>query len=163
MEIIIRPIQQKDNPHMAKIIRGVFEDFGEPTKGTAYEDVALDIMYETYQKPNAHYFVAEENNIILGGGGIAPLENYQDHVCELQKMYFQPSGRGRGIGAMMMEACLKAAVDTGFTQCYLETIPYMKAAQRLYKKYDFKTLDDPLGDTGHYSCGVRMLKDLLLK
>jgi len=160
MDIIIRPIQKKDNPHMAKIIRGVFENFGEPTEGTAYDDVTLDCMYETYQQTNATYFVAEENGSVIGGGGIAPLKNYKDEVCELQKMYFQPSGRGRGLGAMMIETCLQSAVTMGYTQCYLETAPYMEAAQRLYKKYDFITLDGPLGDTGHYSCGVRMLKDL---
>ena len=160
MDITIRPIQKKDNALIAKIVRDVFEDFGEPTEGTAYEDVTLDSMYETYQKKKATYFVAEENGDIVGGGGIAPLENYKDDVCELQKMYFKPSGRGRGLGAMMIETCLQSAVEMGFTQCYLETASYMEAAQRLYKKYDFIILDGPLGATGHFSCGVRMLKDL---
>ncbi|MEM7087018.1 MAG: GNAT family N-acetyltransferase [Bacteroidota bacterium] len=160
MNITIRPIEQKDNPHIAKIIRTVFEDFGEPTEGTAYEDVTLDMMYETYQGPRAQYYVAEEKDMIIGGGGIAPLENYQHDVCELQKMYFLPSGRGRGLGARMIETCLQSAVAMGFTQCYLETASYMEAAQRLYKRYNFQTLDGPLGDTGHFSCGVRMLKKL---
>jgi len=160
MDIIIRLIQPEDNRHIAKIIRDVFENFGQPTAGTAYEDVTLDGLYEAYQRPKAHYYVAEENGIIIGGGGIAPLESYQDHVCELQKMYFKPSGRGRGLGAMMIETCLKYAVAMDFTQCYLETAPYMEAAQRLYKRYNFVTLDGPLGDTGHFSCGVRMLKNL---
>ena len=31
------------------------------------------------------------------------------------------------------------AKEFGFKQCYLETMPYMTAAQKLYKKNGFKT------------------------
>jgi putative acetyltransferase len=36
----------------------------------------------------------------------------------------------------------------------------MNAAQALYKKNGFISLDKPVGNTGHYSCNVWMLKDL---
>jgi putative acetyltransferase len=39
-------------------------------------------------------------------------------------------------------------------------MPYMNAAQALYKKNGFISLDKPVGNTGHYSCNVWMLKDL---
>ncbi len=41
-----------------------------------------------------------------------------------------------------------------------ETMPYMKAAQLLYKKNGFDYLEGPMGDTGHYECGVNMILDL---
>ena len=47
---IIRPIEKKDNPHLAKIIRKVLVDLGVPKIGTAYADKALDCMFETYQR-----------------------------------------------------------------------------------------------------------------
>jgi len=160
MNIIIRPIQQKDNPHVAKIIRSVLVDFGVPKVGTAYADTSLDCMFETYQKEKTRYLVVEEDGLVIGGGGIAPLENYDGNVCELQKMYFLPVARGRGLGTQMIDRCLKEAAEFGYVHCYLETMSYMEAAQKLYKQYGFKTLDGPMGDTGHYSCGVHMLKDL---
>ncbi len=47
-----------------------------------------------------------------------------------------------------------------YKNCYLETMPYMEAAQKLYKKNGFTNLEGPIGNTGHYSCNVWMLKKL---
>jgi putative acetyltransferase len=157
---IIRPIQKEDNPYIAKIIRSVLEDFGVPKVGTAYADAALDCMYETYQKDRAAYFVVEENGTLIGGAGIAQLEHYDGNVCELQKMYYLPQARGRGIGTTMIKRCLVKAREFGYEQCYLETMPYMEAAQKLYAQNGFEYIDGPMGDTGHYSCPVHMLRKL---
>lgn len=156
----IREIEPKDNTFIATVIREVLIEMGVPKVGTAYEDAALDMMYETYNTNNAAYFVVEENGEIIGGAGIAALENYDGSVCELQKMYFSPKARGKGLGSKMMEKCLKFAKDAGYNQCYLETMPYMDDARKLYHKSGFKPLDKPLGDTGHYNCTRWMIKDL---
>ncbi len=158
---ILRQIEKKDNPHIASVIRSVLVDFGVPKVGTAYADVALDCMFETYQKPRAAYFVVEEGGKIIGGAGVAQLDNYDGNICELQKMYFLTQARGKGIGAQMMEKCLLKAIDFGFEKCYLETMGYMEDAQKLYLKSGFKYIDGPMGDTGHYSCPVHMLKKLI--
>jgi putative acetyltransferase len=157
---LIRPIQAKDNVQVAKIIRSVLEDFNVPKVGTAYADVSLDCMFETYQKPRAAYFVLEENGKLIGGGGIAQLDNFEGNVCELQKMYFLDEARGRGLGTKMIDICLKKAKEFGYEKCYLETMSYMEAAQKLYKKYGFQYIDGAMGDTGHHACGVNMLLDL---
>ncbi|WP_369995815.1 GNAT family N-acetyltransferase [Winogradskyella sp.] len=158
--IVIREIAQKDNPKIAKAIRSVLIEFGVPKVGTAYEDKALDCMTETYNKPRKAYYVLEKGDDIIGGAGISPLDNYDGNVCELQKMYFMPEARGKGLGHKMMKKCLTFAKQAGFDQCYLETMPYMDAARKLYKKAGFYFIDQPMGDTGHYSCSVWMLKDL---
>jgi putative acetyltransferase len=75
-------------------------------------------------------------------------------------MYFLPEARGKGLGAKMIEKCLTKAKSFGFEQCYLETMPYMKAAQKLYKKNGFSDIEGPIGNTGHYSCNVWMIKKL---
>src|SRR5690606_13669938 len=157
---IIRLIEKKDNPQIAKVIRSVLEDFNVPKVGTAYADKSLDCMFETYQKPNAVYFVVEENNKIIGGAGIAKLDSFDGNVCELQKMYFLPEARGRGVGAQMMEFCLAKANEFSFEKIYLETMEYMTHAQKLYKQAGFEYIECALGDTGHYSCPIHMLKTL---
>jgi putative acetyltransferase len=157
---IIRKIEKKDNPSVAQLIRSVFDELKIPKVGTAYEDPYLDLMFEEYNKPNSVYFVVEVNGRILGGAGVAPLANVADAFCELQKMYFLPETRGLGIGTQIMEHCLQAAKDFGFEKCYLETMPFMLDAQKLYKKVGFQNLDAPMGNTGHTSCPVWMLKDL---
>lgn len=157
---IIRAIRKADNPSLARVIRKVLIDLGAPKVGTALADTSLDSMFETYQGKRRVYFVVEEKGIILGGAGIAALENYDGNICELQKMYFLNSARGKGLGKLMLNRCLEAATSFSFQSCYLETMTYMIAAQNLYKKFGFQYLDGPLGDTGHFSCPVQMLKKL---
>lgn len=158
--MVIRNIEQKDNPAVAEIVRVVLMEMGAPKVGTAYADPNLDTMFETYQKPNAIYFVLESNGKIIGGGGIDRLENGDASVCELQKMYFLPEARGLGMGTKMIKLCLQKAKEFGFKKCYLETMPYMLDAQKLYKKSGFYYLDKPLGNTGHTYCQIWMMKDL---
>jgi len=158
--IIIREITSKDDQKIARAIRSVLIEFGVPKVGTAYEDKALDCMTTTYNTPKRKYFVIDKAGEILGGAGIAPLDHYDGNVCELQKMYFMPEARGIGMGSKMMAMCLDFAKQAGFDQCYLETMPYMDDARKLYRKVGFKPITKPMGDTGHYSCSVWMIKDL---
>ena len=156
----IREIQLHDNPKIAQAIRDILIEFGVPKVGTAYADKILDTLYEEYQFRKAIYYVIEKDGEIYGGAGIKQLDNFEGNVCELQKMYFLPEARGIGFGSKMMEICLQKAKEYGFEQCYLETLPYMEEARKLYRKVGFKDLDAPMGDTGHYSCNLWMLKDL---
>lgn len=157
---IIRPIQKSDNEQVAQVIRKVLISLGVPKVGTAYADKALDQMFESYDRPKAEYFVIDDKGVILGCAGVAQLENYDGNVCELQKMYFLEEARGQGLGTEMMAVCLDQARSFGFEQCYIETMPYMKAAQKLYIRTGFQYIDGPMGDTGHFSCPVHMLIDL---
>ena len=157
---ILREIQQKDNQQIAKVIRDVLIELGVPKVGTAYEDKALENMTQAYNKPTSAYFVLEHKGKIIGGAGVAQLDNYEGNICEFQKMYFLPEARGLGLGSKMITICLKKAKEFGFEKCYLETMPYMESARALYKKNGFVSLEKPVGNTGHYSCNVWMIKDL---
>lgn len=160
MEAIIRPIKKEDNQAVGKLIREVLIEHNVPKVGTAYADPQLDCMFETYSRPRAVYFVVEKDGQLIGGAGISQLQNEDESVCELQKMYFLPKTRGLGLGTEMMEKCLSAAKNFGYEKCYLETMPYMEAAQKLYKKSGFCYVCAPMGNTGHVACPVWMLKDL---
>ncbi|MFY0629312.1 MAG: GNAT family N-acetyltransferase [Flavobacteriaceae bacterium] len=159
-EYIIREIAPDDNEQMANVVREVILEMGAPKVGTAYEDKALDDLHQTYQKEKAIYYVIEHQGKVVGGGGIAALDNYEGNTCELQKMYFKAETRGKGLGSKLITICLEKAKEFGFDQCYLETMPYMTAAQKLYKRNGFTQIDGPMGDTCHYSCDVWMIKKL---
>ena len=130
---------------------------GVPKVGTAYADESLDAMFETYQRQKSIFYVAENNRAIVGCGGIAPLQGYDETICELQKMYVANEQQGQGLGGKILTKCLEAAKSMGYAGCYLETMPFMDAAQRLYRKNGFDYLKAPLGNTGHSACTVRML------
>lgn len=158
--LMIREIQPQDNDQIAAVIREVFISDNFPKTGTAFADNQLDFMFETYDKPNAVYFVVEIGKKIVGGGGISQLENSTENICELQKMYFLKMARGKGIGFQMIQKCLEKATELGYEKCYLETLPEMLTAQYLYKKSGFEYLCEPMGNTGHTTCPVWMINNL---
>ncbi|TXE11966.1 GNAT family N-acetyltransferase [Seonamhaeicola algicola] len=158
--IVIREIKPDDNEPLEQLIRNCFHEFDIPLEGTAYTDPETSQMYQAYQNTNDIYFVIENNGEVLGGAGIKPLPNSNTHICELQKMYFSPKIRGKGYGKKMFETCLKAAKNLGYKQCYIESAPQLKAAIHVYESFGFKHLQGALGNTGHYSCGIWMIKDL---
>lgn len=156
----IRKIQEKDNGAVGNLVQTVLMEMGAPKIGTAYSDPFLFHLFEEYSKPNSIYFVVENNGKIVGGCGIGPVEVGSLAICELQKMYFLPETRGLGLGKKLINICLEQAVTFGYKSCYIETMTYMIAAQKLYKSVGFENLDAPLGNTGHSSCPVWMLKKL---
>lgn len=160
--MIIRQIKKEDNLQIAQVIRQVFIDDNYPKTGTAFADPQLDFMYEAYNRERAVYFVIEDKGKIVGGAGVSQLEDSNENICELQKMYFLHEARGKGLGMQIIEKCLQKATDFGYEKCYLETLPEMLVAQKIYQKLGFEYLCEPLGTTGHSSCPVWMIKQLTI-
>lgn len=158
--MVIRKIEKEDNAQIAKVIRAIFHELDAPKVGTAYADPILDTLYEVYQMPRSVYYVVENDGKVVGGCGIAPLENGEAAVCELQKMYFAPEIRGTGFAEKIIEKCLEFAKNQDFELCYIETLSFMTTAQKLYKRLGFENIDCPMGNTGHNSCEVWMTKKL---
>ena len=156
----IRKIQPTDNLQMAAIVRNVLMEMGAPKVGTAYADPNLETLSETYDNDRSVYYVLVDGEKVVGGAGVTQLDNGPADICEFQKMYFLPQARGLGFARKILEQSLADAIRFGFKKCYIETMPYMEAAQNLYKKAGFYYLDKPLGNTGHTSCPVWMMKDL---
>ena len=156
----IREVKKTDNLELSILLKKILIEMGVPKKGTAFEDPEIDSIYETYESPRSKYFIVEEDGIIKGGAGISQLKNEAFEICELQKMYFDISMRGKGIGSIMIEKCLEFAKKSKFTLCYIETMPNMLDAQSLYLKYGFEYIDSPMGNTGHSACPIWMTKSL---
>jgi len=158
--MIIRKIQPKDNHKIAQIIKATLIEYGLPTMGTAFEDKETVSMYDAYLSDREVYYVLEIDGEVLGGGGIKQLKGSKETTCELQKMYFDPKARGKGYGQLFFDACMQAAKEFGYEECYLESASALKAAIHIYEKNGFKHLKNHIGDTGHFSCSVWMLKEL---
>lgn len=159
-ELTLRPIRKSDNAALAAVIRTVSEEHGlSSDKGYSVADPTLEFLYDVYSQPRSQYWVIENNGKIVGGGGYAPLRG-RDDVCELQKMYFLPEARGKGLAKTIAKMVMEHAQHQGFKQCYLETTQCLKTAIKLYEKLGFEHLDVPWGDTGHDACEVVMAKAL---
>lgn len=156
----IRPIEAGDDAAMASVIRTVMPEFGACGDGFAINDPEVDWMSRAYAQPRSAYFVLEHGGVVVGGGGMAPLEGGDADTCELRKMYFLAEARGLGAGSAMMARCLEAARAAGFRRCYLETLAGMDAAMRLYERSGFRRIPGPMGATGHGGCNAFYLLEL---
>lgn len=159
-KLSIRLIEKSDNAVIAEIIRLVMTEFKAVGCGYSINDSEVDDMYTAYAPEKSAFYVVELKGRILGCGGFAPLTGAEQDTCELRKMYFKSELRGLGVGTQLLNLCLDEATRAGFRHCYLETMDNMEQAQRLYGKYGFKYLDQPMGNTGHSSCGTWMARKL---
>lgn len=158
--VTIRPITAADNAAIAKVIRTTLEEYGAARPGTVYFDETTDRLSQLFTLPGSIYYVAEQNGIVLGGAGIYPTDALPKTTCELVKMYLQSNARGTGLGKQLMDACINFAASNGYSQIYLETMPELNRAIKLYEKTGFERLNAPLGLSGHFGCGIWMLKSL---
>ncbi len=159
-EIIIRDIRPSDNAALAIIVRSTLAEFGANHPNTVYYDPTTDTLYELFQKERAKYFVAEVDGKIAGGGGIYPTHGLDNDTCELVKMYLLPEARGLGLGKTLIQKCINAAKENDFSNIYLETMPELKQALKVYEKFGFEYLNGPMGNSGHTGCSMWMLKSL---
>jgi len=161
VEIMMRRMTAADNATVARVIRQVSAEYGlTADKGYTVADPNLDVLYTQYSKPGHAYWVVELDGEVVGGGGIAPLACSETDLCELQKMYFLPAARGRGLAKKLALQALEFARAQGYRRCYLETTAFLKEAIALYERLGFVHISEPLGCTGHVDCEVRMLKTL---
>jgi putative acetyltransferase len=158
--LIFRNIQKEDNAVIAGIVKNTLAEFGANHPGTVYYDPSTDTLFEVFQTPRSVYFIAELDGKVIGGGGIYPTAGLPDDTCELVKMYLLPKGRGLGLGRTLIEKCITAAAENGFKKIYLETMPELKQALKVYAKFGFEYLKGPMGNSGHTGCSLWMLKEL---
>ena len=133
-------------------------EFGANHPGTVYYDDTTDALYELFQKEGAGYFVATLNDEVVGGGGIYPTDGLPADTCELVKMYLLPEARSIGLGKTLIEKNLSFARETGYKHVYLETMPELKQALKVYEKFGFDYLKGPMGNSGHTGCSLWMLR-----
>ena len=160
MSIVIRTIQEIDNIHLANIIRSAFIEFDAPKIGTVFSDPTTDDLYNFFKVEKSICWVAVENENILGCCGIYPTEGLPYGHAELVKFYLTNHARGKGIGKMLLEQSILSAKKLGYSTIYLESLPQFAKAINIYKKLGFAQINYSLGNSGHSSCNVWMLKEI---
>ncbi|MEO7802292.1 MAG: GNAT family N-acetyltransferase [Ginsengibacter sp.] len=158
--ILICPIKSEDDKALAAIIRASLEEFNAAKPGTVYFDETTDDLTTSFLADRSAYFVATVDKEVVGGGGIYPTKGLPKDTCELVKLYLSPAARGKGLGKMLIEHCIKAAVNNNYKKMYLETMPELITALPLYEKLGFTYIDGPMGNSGHNGCSLWMIKAL---
>ncbi len=88
-----------------------------------------------YAQPDGRLFYAERDGQPAGCVGIRP---FSRGLCELKRLYVEPSQRSSGIGRALTMAAIKAAKEIGYRKLLLDTLPTMRVAVKLYRELGFK-------------------------
>ena len=136
------PIQPHHDAAMAAIVRAALKAHGLDIPGTAYFDASLDHLSAFYDRPGRAYYVLLDGETVVGGIGVAEFDGLPGG-CELQKLYLDPSLRGRGLGRDMIRFIEDRARELGYRQIYLETHTSLQAAIRAYEHSGYRPIPRP--------------------
>lgn len=98
-----------------------------------YEDEA-DHLKEKYGPPAGRLYLAFCRGEPAGCIGLRRLDG---ESCEMKRLYVRPCFRGKGIGRLLAEKIIADAREAGYRHLFLDTLPFLQSALRLYKSLGF--------------------------
>jgi len=73
--------------------------------------------------------------------GTVSLRTLRDDACELKHLYVRPAFRKQQVAHALVNAVHERAVGERFAEIYLDSLPSMGAAHRLYASYGYEPCD----------------------
>lgn len=149
-EIKIRRAGLEDVEMLTDLSYKTFWDTFHDHPKNAPEDLA-DYMQKAFSPEQTRRELAEENSIFL----IAEIENEPvgyakvmigtrepeitgENPVELNRLYSKQEFLGKGIGARLMDECLRIAKENGCDVMWLGVWEFNPRAQAFYRKYGFR-------------------------
>ncbi|MCB1763124.1 MAG: carbonate dehydratase [Gammaproteobacteria bacterium] len=88
----------------------------------------------SYSAPGGRLLFAELDGEPAGCVGVRA---FSGAVCEMKRLYVEPSKRGVGVGRELALSALIAAKELGYRRILLDTLPAMRIAVKLYRQLGF--------------------------
>jgi ribosomal protein S18 acetylase RimI-like enzyme len=101
-------------------------------------DTELADLRRVYAPPTGQLLLARVNGEPAGCVAFKPLE--PPVICEMKRLFVRSRFRTLGLGRRLIEAVLAEAAAAGYTRMRLDTLPSMRAAQRLYHAVGFREI-----------------------
>lgn len=88
-----------------------------------------------YAPPDGELLLAKRGDHVLGCIALKPLE--PPRIAEIKRLFVRPQARGKGVGKALIEAAISTAMQLGYVEIKLDTLPEMESAIALYKASGF--------------------------
>ncbi|WP_298908286.1 GNAT family N-acetyltransferase [uncultured Nostoc sp.] len=148
---IIQVETEEDKSHIQKLF---WEYFNETKLIFSHRfgiHLDVDTFFEQYMI-QLHEFIPPSGRLLLGQSeaqiaGCACLRKIGEDVGEIKRMYVRPEFRSKGIGRSLLEAIINEAVYIGYSRIRLDSAPFAKEAQALYRIFGFQDIEPYLEKT----------------
>ena len=164
MDMIFRQISPGDDTALAELIRSNLRKYKLDIPGTVYFDenlYHLSDFYLAYGEKRTYIILADDNDMVIGGVGIAGFDGFAD-CAELQKLYLDDGYKGQGLGYELMKQAEDAAAKRGYKRVYLETHDNLDIAIHLYEKCGYREIERP-ASVVHSTMNRFFLKELTVR
>lgn len=98
----------------------------------------MEHLESKYGLPEGRLYLVYCDEELAGCIGLRKIDNQN---CEMKRLYVRPKFRGRKIGNLLVEKIIDNAKKIGYSHMLLDTLPFLKSAIHMYKKYGFYEID----------------------
>lgn len=119
-----------------------------------YDD-ELKNLRRKYGPPAGRLYAAYVDGAPAGCAALKPIDGAS---CELKRLYVRPAYRGNRLGRLLVERILEDARTIGYAAVYLDTLPFLRDAIRLYWQCGFR--DVPKWNDSPMEAALYMKLDL---
>ncbi len=102
-----------------------------------YEE-ELAHLTDKYGPPFGRLYLAYCDRRLAGCIGLRRIDEAN---CEMKRLYVRPEFRANHIADRLVQQIIQDAKEIGYSHMLLDTLPLLKAAIRLYKKYGFYEIE----------------------
>jgi predicted N-acetyltransferase YhbS len=143
----IRDAGASDREAIEAVTLSAYQQFGAVMPPALWDRYRQNIVSTLAAAPPKTQIVAEAGGQIVGsvllypaGTQIVPPGGASMALAlpEVRLLAVAPSARGQGIGALLMDECVRRARESGAKALTLHTTDMMQAAMRLYERLGFQ-------------------------
>ncbi|MHC0061759.1 GNAT family N-acetyltransferase [Nostoc sp. UIC 10890] len=151
---MLKIIQIETDEHKSHIQEIFWEYFNE-TKLIFSDQFGINLDVNTFLEQymtQLHEFLPPSGRLLLGQSeskivGCVCLRKIGEDVGEIKRMYVRPEFRRKGIGRALLQDIINEAVYIGYSRIRLDSAPFVKKAQALYRAFGFQDIKPYLKKT----------------
>lgn len=98
----------------------------------------MEHLESKYGFPDGRLYLVYRDEELAGCIGLRKIDSQN---CEMKRLYVRPKFRGQKIGNLLVEKIIDDARKIGYSHILLDTLPFLKSAIHMYKKYGFYEID----------------------
>ncbi len=147
-------MQVETDEHKSHIQKLFWEYFNE-TKLILSHQFGINLDVNTFFEQSMtqiHEFVPPSGRLLFGQyeakiAGCVCLRKIGEDIGEIKRMYVKPEFRRKGIGRALLETIINESSKIGYSKIRLDSAPFAKQAQALYRAFGFQDIDPYLEKT----------------